>query len=65
MFYVQIDDIDPYITLDAIESDELLRNTVNRCSIELRSVHSLSSEARNLLVDLLAVMRTLLPDLYG
>jgi hypothetical protein len=57
MFYVQIDDIDPNLNIDSIELDELLRNAVNRCSIELRSVNNLSSEARNLLADLLLAFR--------
>src|SRR5262245_16359284 len=57
MFYVQIDDIDPNLSFDAIEADELLRNAVNRCSIELRSVNSLSSETRNLIADLLTAFR--------
>jgi hypothetical protein len=53
MFYEHLEDIDPNIDISAAELDILLRNAINRCSIELRTVTVLSSEAKNLLADLL------------
>ncbi len=56
MFYRQKEDIDPEQSFDAVDLDVLLRNVVNRCSIELRSAQSLD-EARNLIADLLQAFR--------